>query len=198
VVQALPLRLSRQPAYLEPATIENLMRRNFFSVPGPAVVYRRSAIVGLGGFDERLRWYADWFANCVLAFREGACYVPEVLAVCRVSPASYFHRGMHQTALQRDAVFRFLALLSSGVYQDVRPAFRRSALVPELRARVLLWVLASPEHRAYLTPRLAARLLVRGLWWGMKPYMPARVRPTLRWAARRWAQVTSAGGTVWR
>lgn len=193
-VQPLPFRLSPTPAFLSPQRIERLLRRNFFSFPGHAVVYRRQAIRAMGGFDDALRWHADWFIHYVLAFRHGACYVPEVLGVFRVSPESYSQRGIRETALQRGVVRRFLELLDSSAYRDVRPAFRRSALLPEFRARALFWLLTSRHHRDYLTARLGLRLTVRGTWWVVKPYMPQPVRPVLRWAARRWAQLTSLGG----
>jgi glycosyltransferase involved in cell wall biosynthesis len=191
VVQPLPLRLSPQPAYLSAARIEQLLRRSFFAFPGHAVVYRREAIRALGGFDEAMQWHADWFVNCVLAFRGGACYVPEVLAVFRVTPDSYSQQGIRQAAAQRASVQRFLELLDSPAYTDVRPAFRRSALLPDLRARALVWLLESARSRGYLTPRLALRLTLRGLWSAAKPHLPRPVRPALRWAARRWAQLTS-------
>jgi hypothetical protein len=127
----------------------------------------------------------------VLAFRGGACYLPEVLAVFRVAPDSYSQRGIRQAARQRASVHRFLELLDSPAYRDVRPVFRRSALLPELRPRALVWLLASARYRGYLTPRLGLRLTVRGMWWTVKPYVPRPVRPALRWAARRWAQLTS-------
>jgi glycosyltransferase involved in cell wall biosynthesis len=196
VVEPLPLRLSEAATFLSPQRIEQLLRRNFFAFPGHTVTYRRDAIRSLGGFDEPLRWHADWFANCVLAFRHGACYVPEVLAVFRVSPQSYWQHGVRQASLQRATVQRFLELLDSPAYRDVRPAFRRSALLPELRARTLWWLLASRRDRRYLTARLGLRLTVRGAWWAVKPYMPKPVRPALRWAARRWAQLTSLDGAA--
>ena len=193
VVQQLPLRLSSQPCMLSPRDIERLLKGNYFSFPGHAVIYRRAALLALGGYVEDLRWYADWFANCVLAFRYGACYVPQILAFCRVSPSSYSARGLRDTQVQRELVYRVLDLLECRKLQDVAGPFRVCALVPELRARVLPWLLTSPRHRRYVTPRLVVRLSVRGLWWMVKPYMPDWVRPTMRWLARRWAQMLTIG-----
>jgi glycosyltransferase involved in cell wall biosynthesis len=193
VVQHLPLRLRDRPSLILPVDLEQLLRHSWFSFPGHAVLYRREALLGLGGFDEGLRWYADWFATCVLAFRHGACYVPEVLAAFRVSPESYHARGLRQTQVQRALVFRILDLLQSAECRDVAPAFRRSALMPELRARVLVWLLSSSRHRGYLTPRLAARLLVRGLWWWLRSRVPGWVRPAARRLAFGWSRLASRG-----
>jgi glycosyltransferase involved in cell wall biosynthesis len=193
VVQRLPLQLWDRPSLLLPADLERRLTHSWFSFPGHAVLYRREALLALGGFDEGLRWYADWFTTCVLAFRHGACYVPEVLAVFRVSPGSYHARGLRLTAVQRELVFRIVDLLQSAECRDVAPAFRRSALMPELRARVLVWLLASPRHRGYLTPRLAVRLLVRGLWWWLRSRVPGWVRPAARRLAFGWSRLASRG-----
>jgi glycosyltransferase involved in cell wall biosynthesis len=193
VVQPLPLYLRDRPSLIPPADLERLLKHSWFSFPGHAVLYRRDALLALGGFDEPLRWYADWFATCVLAFRHGACYVPEVLAVFRVSPDSYHSRGIRVKAVQRQLVFRVLDLLQSPDCHDVAASFRRSALVPELRARVIVWLMASARHRGYLTPRLAARLLVRGSWWWLRAWVPHWVRPAARRLAFGWARRASGG-----
>lgn len=193
VVQPLPLGLRDGPAFLAPAELERLLKHSWFSFPGHAVLYRRDALLALGGFDEPLRWYADWFATCILAFRHGACYVPEVLAVFRVSPASYHARGVRQTSVQRGLVLRVLDLLQLPAYRDVAASFRRSALIPELRVRVLAWLLVSPRHRRYLSPRLAVRLVVRGAWWWGRAYAPTWVRPAARRIAFGWARLASGG-----
>ena len=148
------------------------------------------------GFIEDLRWYADWFTSCVLAFRHGACYVPEVMAYYRLSRHSYYMSGIRQTAVQRELLYRVLDLLASAPFRDVAPAFRRSALTPEFRLRVLRWLATSPRHRDYLTPRLSARLAVRGVWWVVKPYMPGWVRPALRRLARGMRPLSGAGAQV--
>lgn len=193
VVQQLPLRLRDRPSLIGPGDLERLLRHSWFSFPGHAVLYRRDALLAIGGFDEGLRWYADWFATCVLAFRHGACYVPEVLAVFRVSPESYHAQGLRQTAVQRDLVFRILDLLQSADFRDVAPAFRRSALIPELRARVLVWLISSSRHRGYVTTRLAARLLARGVWWWLRSRVPGWVRPAARRLSFGWSRLASGG-----
>lgn len=183
VVRQRRLFLSDRPCMLWPPDIEQLLQRNYFSFSSNTIIYRSAAVRQLGGFIEDLRWHADWFANYVLAFRHGACYVPEVLAFFRVSPHSYSARGVRQAEAQRDILYRMLDLLDSPTLRDVARPFRSSAIVPDLRARDLLWLLASPRHRRYLTSRLVIRLLVRGLWRVLMPYTPTRLRRAARWLA---------------
>ena len=195
-VHPLPFRLTDRPCLLRPPDVEALLTRNFFAFPGHATIHRRKTLSDLGGFIEDLRWYADWFTSCVLALRHGACYVPEVMAYHRLSLQSYYMSGIRQTAVQRELLYRVLDLLASAPYRDVAPAFRRSALTPEFRLRVLRWLVTSPRHRSYLTPRLSVRVAMRGVWWVVKPYMPGWVRPALRRLARRVRQRPGTGAQV--
>jgi glycosyltransferase involved in cell wall biosynthesis len=195
VVEPWPLALSLHPCLFSPADLERHLKRGYFaSLPANTVLYRRDALLALGGFVEELRWWADTFASSVLAFRHGACYVPAVLAVFRVRADSYSQRGSRDTAAQRDVINRVVDLLDSSAYRDIAPAFRASALLPHLRFRLLLWLLASPRHRRYLTPRLVTRVLVRGTWRVLKPYMPQPVRLAVRRLAYSWARFRGPGG----
>jgi len=181
VVRHVPLGLSERPCVLSPLDMKRFLQRACVHLPSHATIYRRDALLALGGFIEDLRWIADWFVNYVLAFRHGACYVPRVLAWYRVSPDSYSARGVRQTPVQRALVYRVMELLESEAFRDVAPAFRASALVPDVRPRVLMWLLASSHHRAYLTPRLVSRLVFRGIWSSFKPHVPDWLRRAVGW-----------------
>jgi len=185
-VRPVPLYLSDRPCLVPPARMLPLFR--WFWVPG-FVVYRRQALLAAGGFVEALYWYADWFANCVLGLRHGACYVPEVLMLHRVYPGSYGATGVRQTPVQRELIYRIVDHLQSDGLRDVAPSFRECALMPDLRLRTLFWLFASPRHRRYLTARLAVRVAVRGAWGILRPHMPAWVRLTGRRLAARWPQI---------
>jgi len=178
-VRRFSLFLSNRPVMLLPSDVEFLMRRNMFTFSSATTVYRRDAFLSLGGFREELDWQADWFANFALAFRYGACYVPAVLVHFRLRADSYSAVGVRQASVQRDLTYRILDLLDSEDFRDVAPQFRHSGLLPELSSRALLWLLASPRHRGYLTPVLVFRLLSRGFWSVLRPHTPVRLR---RWA----------------
>ena len=190
-IEPRPLYLSDGQCFLPPGRLRQLFKRGWFGLPG-FVVYRREALVAAGGFVEDLYWYADWFTNRVLGFRHGACYVPEVLAVFRVLPESYHATGIQQTHVQRELTYRVVDLLQTPGFRDVAPSFRECALLPDFRIRVLVWLFASPQHRRYLTARLAGRVAVRRLWTMVKPSMPGWLPSLARRLACRWAQVWTA------
>ena len=180
VVKLLPLFLNDRPCMFSPEAFTRLLKGNYFNLPSNATLYRRDALLALGGFIEDLRWHADWFANYVLAFRHGACYVPEVLAYYRVSPGSYSARGVRQAETQRALIYRIVDLLESDPWHDVALPFRGGALMPEMSVRVLMWLLASPRHRSYVTPPLLARLLFGSVWSVLIPLMPDWLHQTVR------------------
>lgn len=181
VVRRFPLYLSDHPAFFSPDDIERIMRRNYFTFSTYTAVYRRDALLSVGGFREDLDWQAEWIVNFALAFRHGACYVPAVLGYLRMRPDSYFAVRGKRTDEQRAFLYRALELLKSEAFQDVAPRFRHSALVPDMRLRVLFRLLASPRHRGYITPKLAGRLLGRELWSMARPVVPLGLRRFLRW-----------------
>lgn len=187
-VQPFPLFLSDRPRLLLPGDIVRLVRHNLIGFPSNTVLYRRDALLAVGGFIEELGWLADSFANYVLAFRHGACYVPEVLGWFRLLPDSNSARGARDRPAQREALYRILDLLETPVFQDVAPAFRASTIVPFMTPapmRVLAWLLASPRHRGYLTPRLGVRLLFFGPWSVVREWIPRGLRRTARRLAVR-------------
>jgi glycosyltransferase involved in cell wall biosynthesis len=178
-----PLFLSDQPCFIGPGGFVRLLKRNAFTFASHSVIYRREALVSVGGVLDELRWLADWFALHVLALRRGACYIPETLAFFRVTPGSYSAAGPREASSQRDVLQRAIGLLETTAYRDVRASFRECAVLPEYRLRIIPWLITSPPHRSYVTPRLLARVLLRSAWRTLMPWLPIRFRWALRWIA---------------
>ena len=72
-------------------------------------------------------------------------------------------------------------------YGDVQPAFRRAAILPEMRMRTLWWLLSNERGRRFLTVRLALRLIVLGGWNALRPIVPYSTR---RWMRRQMARLS--------
>ena len=187
VVREFPLYLADAPSCLGAARMVEIMRRAFFTISSNTAVYRRDRLVALGGFDEQLDWYADWWVNYVLAYRFGAAYIPRRLAWFRVSPQSYSATGVRDPVRQKALTRQVLSLLQDPAYRDVAPLFRRSGVMTEFSLRGLGWLLGSASGRRYLTPHLAARMAGRGLWDGLRPLAPLGLRRWLRRQASRTA-----------
>lgn len=102
-----------------------LVRTFRHTIPGHATVCRHDALVSQGGFHPELRWYCDWFAFLVVAFRHGACQVPEMLAV-RVLMDENYSASAKPGDANVQVLGKFLELMTSCEYRDVAPAFRRN------------------------------------------------------------------------
>jgi glycosyltransferase involved in cell wall biosynthesis len=130
------------PHYFPPAAAELLAGRG--GIPGHATVVRRAAFEAAGGYHDDLEWGADWFVNLVVAFRDGLCHVPEMLALLTVLPGSYSARGSRD-ARNIAAKRALLGRVLSDEYRDVLPAFQRSGALACHGADVLLAALDRPD-----------------------------------------------------
>ena len=107
--------------YFSPAALEPLIRKGF-TVNALTSVVRRTSLIDVGGFPSNLQWYGDWFALNVIAFREGACLLPKMVAAYRPSPTSYSNSA--SISDKRPTLRLILDLLDSPQYADVRKYFR--------------------------------------------------------------------------
>lgn len=76
-------RVSDVPCYFTPEEVRRTFVRRGFWIVAYTVVFRRGAILEIGGFDPSLGPSCDGFAFQLLALKHGACFVPERLAQWR-------------------------------------------------------------------------------------------------------------------
>ncbi len=140
------------PCYVPPKKLEELFRRDQLRFASHTVILRRSALIQAGGFILELKWCTDWFAMCVVAFRHGICFVPELLAVMRVHHTTYSAVGMRDLAAKREVLRRLPELLGRAEYQDVVGCFRRSGVLAFFEKPMLELLLSQPAYRPLITP----------------------------------------------
>jgi glycosyltransferase involved in cell wall biosynthesis len=129
------------PRYFSPDELQPFI--GHACIPGHATILRRSSFDAAGGFLPDLQWHSDWFLNFVVAFREGMCHVPEMVALLSESPGSYAAAGSRS---EREVVAIgaiFDRLLSPG-YADVLPRFARCGVLSVFGPAVLQ---AAATHR---------------------------------------------------
>lgn len=170
-----PLGLDAVRAFSGPE-FQRFLRRGFFYVATPTVWYRTEALGALGGFDERLRWHADFFAAYAAGMWRGAVYVPGAVSYFRVSDGSY-SAARRDARAQIEALRAWLAKTAEESPWPQRRAFRRCALLPDYDWRAAAALCADP---GYLTPRLLLRLLARGAYGVVRPALPFAWRRLLR------------------
>lgn len=78
------------PGYLSPRQARSAWRQHAFWLQGNTIVYRRDALIGVGGFRDSLKSFTDGFAVLAISLRYGACFVPEPLASWRLADGGYW------------------------------------------------------------------------------------------------------------
>ena len=87
--QADPAPLGSGDRYLDPETVLSTLMRYGSFLNGNSCVYRVKALREIGGFDPELSAFCDGFAMERLALANGACYVPQRLAINRRFPENF-------------------------------------------------------------------------------------------------------------
>ncbi len=131
------------PEYANPEALRRRMKRAYLPIASNTAVLRTDLIRAFGGFPRALEWHSDSFLACALAYRHGACVIPETLALIRANPGSY-SSAMHDPVRQSPVLRAMLDLMRQHPeYRKVRAVYREcpSALSPFglIMFRVLCW-----------------------------------------------------------
>ena len=130
------------PRYFSPAETERLLAHA--SIPGHTTILKRASFDAAGGLIADLEWHCDWFLNFVVAFREGMCHVPEMLALLTELPSSYSAEG-HRSERQLQVIGAVFDRLASPEFADVAPAFARNGALSLLGTPVLAAAAGRPD-----------------------------------------------------
>lgn len=113
------------PKYYSPAALQERLQQSYLWLSANTVVARRSALIQAGGFDPALRWHADYFAFWVVALRNGACCIPETLALMRQREETYSSTGMSNPVEQRITLGKLGDKLTTKGWRDIGLAVLR-------------------------------------------------------------------------
>jgi glycosyltransferase involved in cell wall biosynthesis len=175
-----PLHLAARETWFSPEDFAGRLRRRPFHISSNTVVFRTGAIRATGGCRPELELYGDWFACVVTALRDGAVYVPRVMAYSRVHAGAYSERPRERTARVKLAAAAIRAIAAE--VPDIVPRLRRSAALSDLGLPVLLGLLRDPQARAVVSADTLWVALLRTGWRGMLPRSGRRLlrRLTMR------------------
>jgi hypothetical protein len=174
-----------QAGYYSSSELVARLCRGADTIPGLTSLVRREVLSATGKLPEELRWHSDWFAIFVIAFRHGACYLPEPLVAFRPNPGSYSQRALRDWSAQKEVLTALLSRLQASEFEDVREAFLRSGVLSKFGFQMVRVAAAHPRHRPVLRMlpyrRIAWRevknLLIRlGPQWLRRAFWIARYR----------------------
>ena len=144
--------MPKHHCYLTPADMVKLSRHGRLAINNQNVVFRRSAFVEAGTWLPELRWFTDWFADCVVGFRHGMCHIPEVLANFYLHPNSYYNSTAHAHKERRAVMAKILDHLESKKYADVTPLIRESGFMGHFGLQMVKLVVSKRKYWPFLTP----------------------------------------------
>ena len=111
-----------EAGYYSPDDVCRLLKH---TIPGHSTICRRDAVIEQGCFAPELKWYCDWFTLVSIAFRHGACHVPESLSIRVLMPENYSAEAI--AGEKNIAVLsHFFDIITQPRYADVAPLFRRN------------------------------------------------------------------------
>lgn len=156
LLRTLRFHLSDKPRYFTPKQFFHIVMKRFYTPISPhTCITKRAALLEAGGFLPELRWACDLFANTVIGFRYGICYIPEPLAAVRLRHESYSSRGLRDFKAQLEITDTMIALLEQASYRDVKLKFQRTAAMSVLPVQLLIAVLRKRKNWGYFSLRLA-------------------------------------------
>ena len=181
-----------EPRYFSPDQLARIIGSG--CIPGHTAIYRREALLEVGGFDLALRWHCDWFANLVIGFRHGLCHIPETIALISQRESTYSATGMRNPVEQQEVLRTLLRRLISPQFADVLPRFQSSGVMTCFGANLIHAAVDMPErwtpavlglidgidleiYEALLDDNNAevrelSRFLLGPMWWRRKKDIP--------------------------
>ena len=81
--------ISLKDCFLSPVDCIGLLRRRGCWMGGNSTIYRRTALIEVGGLLPELGPLCDIFAEMVIALKYGVCFIPTLLSVQRLYASSY-------------------------------------------------------------------------------------------------------------
>ena len=136
------VRPLRRAGFVDPAGTRALLARIDNWILTGSAVFRRDAVVALGGFDARLGSFADGYLARKIALTHGFCFAPEVVATW----CMYRESVSRQTALEVAKAREMLALLPWIAADPAFPAWYATAFVRRWRFAAARLALEHPDR----------------------------------------------------
>ncbi|MEK7707505.1 MAG: glycosyltransferase family A protein [Verrucomicrobiota bacterium] len=170
-----------QPCFLSPDEMVRLGKKGKLFIVTSSCVQKREPLLKAGIFPPELRWHADWFAMYVTGFRDGICFVPEILSTANILPGSFYQSG-HKKTEHEQVLVKLLDHLNSEKYADVAPRIRDSGALSMFAMPLLRLMLRRPEYRHFITTTFLRKTLRRSAELKAKKYFPTWLA---RWCLNR-------------
>ena len=134
---------SQLPVYFFPEELVTQLPGE--QLPLHSSIIKKEFLEKAGGFSKEFKWYADWLNLHIIAFRQGAFYIPEPMVTFRHSHNSYLEAGKRNLKIQRMVLQELIKKMNSSNVSDVLPYFVRSCLFSNFDQEIIQSVLSNPK-----------------------------------------------------
>lgn len=147
--------LADKSSYLSPDEVLKEFLKEAFTpfIPHTGII-KFSALKQAGGYLPELKWSCDSFAYSVIAFRQGLCYMPEILTVIKVHPGQHGASNAKNSKLEREVIRNLIEAAKRPAYRDVYPKFKRTAPFSVYPWEVLMVVSGNRKYWDFLSFKL--------------------------------------------
>ena len=111
----------KKAGYLPPEKVLAKLRKSGEYIVGITAIYKRAALIELGGLIPELRAYCDGFITHAIALKYGACFIPEPLAAWRRMDTGYAASMKARTDIALEVVSYAVKLMQSPKYSTLFP-----------------------------------------------------------------------------
>jgi glycosyltransferase involved in cell wall biosynthesis len=147
--------LSLEARYFSPKEIFKIFRRDEFTPFLPhSVIVKRASLSRAGGYMSILKWSCDAFAHSVISFRDGICYLPEVLTMMRSHPGQQGISRAKKSHLEREVIRNIIDTAKRPEYADVLPMLERTVPFSSFPWEVLMVAVGRRDYWGFLSFKL--------------------------------------------
>ena len=115
-----PESISKDACYISPSQALTWLCRKESWLMGNTCIYNRELLLEAGGFIPELYAFCDGFIQLVIALKCGVCFVPETLAVWRLSTSGHAYTSSSDIDISLK-MWSFAAQLMRTTYADLFP-----------------------------------------------------------------------------
>lgn len=118
------MKLLDAPGFLEPQDLASKFDGGVMQTN--TVISRREKLLSADAYPSELKWHCDWWTFSLLAFKHGACYIPQIMGENRVDPHGY-SSGVYMRPRQREVFFEVLK--RAVMEPELLPLFKKARLL---------------------------------------------------------------------
>ncbi|MFC1496429.1 glycosyltransferase family 2 protein [Candidatus Margulisiibacteriota bacterium] len=175
------LGLSKVPHFFPPVEVLQAYKKSTVTpIKTYTAIVKRSAINSAGGYLPELKWSCDLFAQNVIAFRYGFCYIPETLVMYRQHAAQYGAKQEGQWKQEKAVIKTMLGLIEDERYRDTKPFFKKSASLSISPWQAMLVVVKNKKYWGYLSSHLFSAAFTDLAKQKIKRFIPEKIWDNLK------------------